>query len=52
MRTDRKLRSEKGGKINVERPKVLYNRKIGKFVMWMHVENGVDYNDAACGIAV
>ena len=52
VRTDQKLRSEKGGKINVERPKVLYNRKIGKFVMWMHVENGVDYNDAACGIAV
>ena len=29
VRTDQKLRSEKGGKINVERPKVLYNRKIG-----------------------
>ena len=25
VRTDRKLRSESGGKINVERPKVLYN---------------------------
>lgn len=52
VRTNRRLRSEKGGKINVERPKVLYNRKTGKFVMWMHVENGVDYHDAACGIAV
>ena len=52
VRTDRKLRSETGGKINVERPKVLYNAKTGKFVMWMHVENGVDYRDAACAVAV
>lgn len=52
VRTDRKLRSESGGKINVERPKVLYNKKTNQFVMWMHIENGVDYLDAACGIAV
>lgn len=52
VRTDRKLKNTDGGKINVERPKVLYNEKIGKFVMWMHVENGKNYHDAACGIAV
>ncbi len=54
IRTDRKLRNEnsRNGKINVERPKVLYNEKTGRFVMWMHVENGENYQDAACAIAV
>ena len=52
VRTDRKLKTAEGGKINVERPKVLYNEKTKRFVMWMHVENGKDYHDAACAIAV
>ena len=38
-------------KINVERPKVLYCKKTGKYVMWAHYENGNDYLDAACLVA-
>ncbi len=38
-------------KVNIERPKVLYNRRIGKFVMWMHYENGMNYHDARCAVA-
>lgn len=37
---------------NIERPKVLYCEKTGKFVMWMHYENGRDYNAAQCAVAV
>lgn len=36
----------------IERPKVLYNEKTRKFVMWFHLErksNG--YTDARCGVA-
>lgn len=36
---------------NIERPKVLRN-KDGKFVMWMHYENGADYSSAGCAVAV
>lgn len=39
------------GKVNVERPKVMYNAKTGKFVLWAHWENGVNYLDARCCIA-
>ena len=39
------------GKINIERPKVLYCEKTGKYVMWGHYENGRDYLDAACFVA-
>lgn len=35
----------------IERPKVLYNELTGRFVMWMHWENGRDYSDARCAIA-
>lgn len=38
-------------KINVERPKVLYCEKTGKYVMWAHYENGKDYLAAACCVA-
>ena len=38
-------------KINVERPKVLYCKKTGKYVMWAHYENGKDYLDAAALVA-
>ena len=35
----------------LERPKVVYNIKTGKFVMWAHVESA-DYSKAAAGVAV
>lgn len=38
-------------KINIERPKVLYNKLTNKFVMWMHYENGINYAEARCAIA-
>lgn len=38
-------------KVNLERPKVLYNKKTNKFVMWAHFENGKNYLDAAVAIA-
>ncbi len=37
---------------NIERPKVIYCKETGKFVMWMHFENGMDYNAARCAVAV
>src|SRR5690606_20517181 len=36
---------------NVERPKVVYNEATGKFVMWMHWENGMDYGEARAAVA-
>lgn len=35
----------------LERPKVIYNRKTGKFVMWMHIDSA-DYSKACAGVAV
>ncbi len=55
VRSDLSLFHEADGqrrKVNIERPKVLYNRLTGKFVMWMHYENGRDYHDARCAVAV
>ena len=37
---------------NLERPKVALCPKTGKYVMWMHYENGADYSEAKCAIAV
>ncbi|MFF9808382.1 RICIN domain-containing protein [Streptomyces coeruleorubidus] len=37
---------------NIERPKVIYNSTTGKFVMWMHKENGSDYTQARAAVAV
>lgn len=37
--------------VNIERPKVLFCEKTGKYVMWMHYENGLNYHDAACAVA-
>jgi beta-xylosidase len=34
----------------IERPKVLYNDKTGKYVMWMHVDSS-DYGEAKVGVA-
>jgi hypothetical protein len=37
----------------LERPKVIYNRKTKKFVMWFHLEpKGVGYSGARSGIAI
>lgn len=35
----------------IERPKVIYNEKTGKFVLWMHIDR-MDYTYAGVGIAV
>lgn len=35
----------------IERPKVIYNEKTGKYVMWVHAESA-DYSKAAAGVAV
>lgn len=51
VRTTMQLVTAEGGKVNLERPKVLYNKKTGKFVMWVHYENGKDYQDAAAAVA-
>lgn len=34
-----------------ERPKVIYNKKTKKFVMWMHIDT-VDYTAARAGVAI
>ena len=39
------------GKVNIERPKVLYNELTKKFVLWAHYENGQNYLDARACIA-
>ncbi|MDO4179708.1 MAG: glycoside hydrolase family 43 protein [Bacteroidales bacterium] len=35
----------------VERPKVIYNARTGKFVMWMHIDSA-DYTKACAGVAI
>ena len=35
----------------VERPKVIFNAKTGKFVLWFHADS-MDYAAAKCGVAV
>ncbi|UUZ86142.1 family 43 glycosylhydrolase [Paenibacillus sp. P26] len=42
---------ETGGGANIERPKVIYHPGTGKYVMWMHWENGKDYTAARCAVA-
>lgn len=37
----------------IERPKVIYNERTGKFVMWFHLEHkGKGYSAAEYGVAV
>lgn len=36
---------------NIERPKVVYNASTGKYVMWMHWENGSHYGEARAAVA-
>ena len=60
VRTDRFLRKAVETKdhrlvlsgCNLERPKVAYCKKAGQYVLWMHYENGVDYSEAKCALAV
>ena len=40
------------GTAYIERPKVVYNASTGRFVMWMHKENGTDYGEARAAVAV
>lgn len=35
----------------IERPKVIYNSSTGKYVMWMHYENGTDYSLGRAAVA-
>lgn len=35
----------------LERPKVIYNKRTGKFVMWMHIDSA-DYSKACTGVAI
>lgn len=51
VRTNLQLMNKDGGKVNLERPKVLFNTATQKFVLWIHYENGNDYCAAACAIA-
>ncbi|WP_444544530.1 RICIN domain-containing protein [Rhizocola hellebori] len=37
---------------NIERPKVMFNASTGKYVMWMHKENGTNYSEARAAVAV
>ncbi|MBL7258008.1 RICIN domain-containing protein [Paractinoplanes lichenicola] len=39
------------GNAKIERPKVVYNAATGRFVMWMHKENGTDYGEARAAVA-
>ncbi|WP_326553305.1 RICIN domain-containing protein [Micromonospora sp. NBC_01813] len=36
---------------NIERPKVVYNASTGRYVMWMHKENGANYSEARAAVA-
>lgn len=40
-----------GKKVNIERPKVIYNEKTKKYILWAHYENGSDYRAAAIALA-
>jgi len=47
---DRAVHDLSPGRV-VERPKVLFNRRTGKYVMWMHIDTH-DYKYARTGVAV
>ncbi|MFD1677384.1 family 43 glycosylhydrolase [Alicyclobacillus fodiniaquatilis] len=51
VRTDLQLKNENGRKVNIERPKVIYNQRTKKYVLWAHYENGEDYLCAAVAVA-
>ena len=41
-----------GSQGRIERPKVIYNEKTGKYVMWMHLEKDGVYTLSMAGVAV
>ncbi|MBO5479855.1 MAG: family 43 glycosylhydrolase [Clostridia bacterium] len=51
VEADLSLRNPSGGKVNLERPKVIYNQKTKKFVLWAHYENGENYLKAGAAVA-
>lgn len=51
VRTNLTLINDEQNKVNIERPKVLYNQQTKKFVLWAHYENGKDYSEAAVALA-
>ena len=51
VKADLSLVNVNGNKVNIERPKVFYNKKINRYVMWAHYENGIDYSMACVCIA-
>lgn len=40
------------GQYSVERPKVIYNEKTKKYVMWLHIELHGKYNTGMAGVAI
>lgn len=48
-RDDENLQDISEGRL-LERPKVIYNAKTGKWVMWAHWENGTDYGQARVAV--
>lgn len=43
--------TNEGKKVNIERPKIVYNKTTKKYIMWAHYENGKDYSEAAIALA-
>ncbi|MGN0242537.1 MAG: discoidin domain-containing protein [Lachnospiraceae bacterium] len=41
-----------GTKGRIERPKVIYNEKTQKYIMWMHLENNGGYGLSLAGVAI
>lgn len=57
VRTSKELdypdeKAQIGTGCNIERPKVIYNKKTNKYVMWAHWEMPNNYKEARCAVAV
>ena len=53
LKTEEDTKSEIQNGCILERPKVIFNKKTGQFVMWFHLEKlGTGYGTASSGIAV
>ncbi len=53
LKTEEDTKSDIQNGCILERPKVIFNKKTGKFVMWFHLEKaGTGYGTASSGIAV
>lgn len=51
VNADMSLQTEEGNRVTIERPKVRYNEKTKKFVMWMHFEDGKNFLRAEAAVA-